>query len=500
MSLNRKIDGNYKILLIVFFILVSSGRIYAQEMWGIVSSNFAGSNGVIINPSSLTGSKLYMDVNILTADFYAGNNYLYIHSEDFKLFNFLKKDPEFPSYDPDNSAMDYYDNTSIKSGYVNVLLRGPSFFQQRGRHAIGLSTGVRVLASANRLPYDLANFGYLGLKYEPQHNINYNDHNFYGNTMEFAELGITYAYIVRQFSVDEFSVGITLKGLFGYSGGYVYADNLDYMVLNDSTANFRNLNAEVGFSIPVDYETNNFPDGSGLFRGNGVGADIGFTYQRKVRSFQKRKYDKLCRQRYIDYIYKVGVSLIDFGFVSFTKNTQLHAFENVSRYWVNIDTIAYSNMNQLMGELSDVFYGDPDASYRGDKMSVFLPAAVSIQLDYHIYRNWYINATAIHPIILGKSTIARPAQVVAVPRFETSRWEFSLPVALYEWKQLHFGIAARWEFLTIGSDNLGGLLGLQDFTGMDIYFSVKFNFRKGKCHGDNRFRPCYNQEYGIERK
>src|SRR5512145_2837317 len=100
-------------------------------MWGISMSNFAGSSGAMLNPSSILASKLYMDVNLVTADLFIHNNYAYIHNEDYRLFKYLKKGAEFPKYGPDEVAVDRFDKATPKTAYINVLLKGPSFMIAR---------------------------------------------------------------------------------------------------------------------------------------------------------------------------------------------------------------------------------------------------------------------------------------------------------------------------------------------------------------------------------
>jgi len=487
-------------LLVCFALQTSVNSLKAQEMWGITSSNFAGSSGTLLNPTSIITSKLYMDINLVTFNFFADNNYAYIHKEDFKLSNFLSSDPVFPEYGPDNMAFDYYKNTELKTGYVSVLIKGPSFFMSKGKHAYGFHTGIRSLTSVNRLPHEIANYAYFGLDFTDQQNVDYNDYDFLGNSLALTEIGLTYAYAFRQFNLSDWSAGVTLKGLFGYAGGYAYANNFDYIVLNDSSINIRNLNMEAGYSLPVNYENNEYPDGNGYVRGIGLGLDVGVTYQRKERTYQKRRYDKLCSQRFINYKYKVGVSIIDFGLVNFNKNTQVHSFEDVSKYWVNVDTLSFYNVDQLVDDFNIAFYGSAGHSFVSSSMKFWLPTALSLQLDYHIYRRWYVAANLIQPLIISKSQLVRPAQVVLAPRYEFSKIEVSLPISLYNYKQPKVGAAVRIYFLTIGTDNFLSLAGLSDFTGMDVYFSVKFNFLRGKCGKSRRFVPCQNGEYGIQRK
>lgn len=491
------------ILAVVFATAAFKGlSVSGQEMWGISMSNFAGSSGTMLNPTSILASKLYMDVNLLTADLFVQNNYVYIHNEDYRLKNFIKKDPVFPKYGPDELAVDRYAKTDFKNAYIQVLAKGPSFMIARGRHAFAVHTGARYLTSINHLSYDIANFGYFGIDYAEQHNINYIDKHARAAFIGMIEAGVSYAYAVRKYGMDEWIAGITLKGLFSPGGGYVYADEIDYIMVNDSTANIRNLRAEAGVSIPIDYDDYNdpYPDDGPFIKGIGGGIDIGVTYNRKVLSYQRKRIKSLCSQPYVDYIYKVGLSIIDIGAVKFTKNTMVHSFDNVSDYWINIDTINYRGLNNLFGTLSGVLYDDPAASYRRDYMTIYLPMAASVQFDYKVYHNFYAGGVFIHPIPLSKAMIVRPTQLAVVPRYETPRLELALPVSLYNWKYPRVGLSIRYEIFTIGTDKLASFFGVSDFTGMDIYFMIKLNFRKGNCRLGSGLVECKNGEYGLERK
>jgi hypothetical protein len=474
--------------------------IKAQEMWGITTSNYAGSTGVLVNPTSIISTKLYMDINIATVDVFFENNYGYIHSHDYSLFKFLKPNPQFPTYGPDDMPFDHYTGKNNKFVYNSEFFQGPSMMIAVGRHAFAFHTGARALTSANSLPYEIANFGYYGLDYAEQHNINYFSKNFGSSSLVTGEVGLTYAYSFRKNFMEDWSAGITVKRLFSVAGGYLQANDLNYIVVNDTTMNIKNLNAEVGYSIPLDYDNNDFPDNGPLIKGGGFGFDLGVTFQNKVLSFQKKRITKLCRQKYIDYTYRVGVSILDVGYVNFKKNAQVHSFIDVSKYWVNFDTMNFYNINELGRTLSEVFYGDPNTSLVDNKIKVFLPTAFSIQVDYRIYKNWYAGAVFIQPLKIGKSFIRRPAQIALIPRYESAQFEFSVPVSLYDYKYPRVGASARYHFFTVGTDDILGLLGFTNFTGLDFYFSFKINFSKGNCGRSSRNVPCENEEYGIHRK
>jgi hypothetical protein len=437
-----------------------------------------------------------MDINIGTLDAFFENNYAFIHKQDYSLFKILQGG-DFPKYGPDEMPFDHYTGKNDKYVYASELLKGPSFMLAVGKHAFALHSGARVLSSSYAIPYDIANFGYYGLDYKEQHNVFYQNKNFGSAEIVMGEIGLTYAYAFRKIGMEEWSAGITVKRQWSAGGGYLQARDAQYVVLNDSSINIVNIDAEVGFSLPLDYDNNDFPDDGPLIKGGGFGVDIGLTFSNKELSYQKKRISKLCRQRYIDYYYRVGISLLDLGYVNFKTNAQVHSYDNVSKYWINIDTLNYYNINLLTQTLSDVFYGDPDSSLRGNTVKVFLPSAISLQGDYKISKRWYAGAVFIHPLRLGKAFIRRPAQIVLVPRYEKADFEFSVPLSLYDYKYPRIGASLRYHFLTVGTDDLLGLAGMVNFTGLDFYISIKINFSKGNCGRYNRNVPCENEEYGI---
>lgn len=463
-------------LILILLLLCSYVSTFAQEMWGVVSGNYAGINASWINPASTMHSKLYLDINLATADLFFENNAIYMHKGDFKPFSFIRSGDNLPQYGKDDLPFDYYKNTERKNLYLNALVQGPSFSVVMGDHAFGLRTSVRSILSGREIPYEMVGFAYEGLNYEPQQNINYNDNAMRVNGMSWLEIAFHYARnIVRQGDVH-ISAGINAKLLFGVAGAYLGLENLDYIVNNDSTLNLRNVRGELGYS--------SF-SGNQLFNGNGFGFDLGVIYEKKNRYTSSARAGKLCRQPYEDYKYRLGLSLLDLGMINYKADAQKHNYNDVGVFWENVDTVQFRDIDQFTRMLSNQLYGDPGASLSANKIRVVLPMAASAQFDYHFRKQWYVNATAVQPLFAGKTAIYRPAQLSVTPRYESQYFEFSLPISLYDYRYPRLGLSARFWFLTIGSDNLLGFFSITDFTGFDIYASIKFNFLKGKCRGSS---------------
>ncbi|MCK5839009.1 MAG: hypothetical protein KAG99_04125, partial [Bacteroidales bacterium] len=340
------------------------------------------------------------------------------------------------------------------------------------------------------------------LHYSTQHNIRFPDDNFLAASLTWSEIGLSYARVIKCGYRNRFSVGATVKRLFGHAGVYLNGQTLDYLV--DSTdgsgrldADIYSMDAEIGFSVPLDYSGNDINYQDNLTKGKGYSIDLGFTYQKREWQNSSKKSRKLCSQPYEDYLYKIGVSLLDLGYIRFNENAEKHVFNDVSNYrWENINQFSPTSVDDMMRELSGRFYnGDSTSSLVSGDFSFLLPTALSLQVDYHYKKDWYFNGTVIYPLLLGPAQIYRPPQLALAVRYETRGLEFNLPVILYRFSDPRIGFSVRFWNIIIGSDNLGGFFSLSDFTGLDIYASLKLSFTKGICFSFKRSYGCQDLEF-----
>ena len=496
----KNIQSTFISWLVISFFALQAPQSSAQEMFGMTLGNYNALTGSLLNPAIMTNTRNYFELNVFSFHVFANNDAMYIPASDISFWRLWDENQEYPTYGEKNNSFQIYGGRNPKMMVADVRMLGPSAMFQRDRHAFALTTGVRVFTSANDIPYEIPVFGYESLQYEPMQNVNFDDYNIDVSTMTWMEIGLSYAYDIYQYLDNQVTVGVSARKLWGYAGVTAKINNANYIVLNDSTINLKNLNGDLGFSVPVDYNNNDYPITDPFFRGGGFGFDIGVVYTKRSYVDYKR-FTKPCAQRYEDYEYRIGLSILDIGRVKFTDNAQVHSYDDVSVFWQNFDTTSYSNINQMMGEFSEVFYGDPDASYRGNQMKIGLPMAVSLQFDYRVKRadNVYIAAVWVQPVRFNRNTLRRPALISIVPRYELRNLEFNLPITLYEYEYPRIGFSARLSFFTIGTERLGTYFGLADLNGMDLYFSLKFNIGKGSCKIKAPVE-CLNGEYGYSDK
>ena len=486
------------ITVCVFLIFCGCLRVTGQEMLGNVLGNYSGVNGIGLNPSSMNHSKAYLDVNLLGGDFFFQNNYLYIDSKDYRFTHFFQTGYEYPTheelYGTGDRTFYYYQNKRDKQLYQNLRINGPGAMLLWGRHAFALTTSARSVLSITHCPYELANFAYLGLNYRPQHNINYQDRRFFSFAeLSWAEAGLSYSYVAYARNLDRIAVGLSLRRLEGYAGAYVYSNDANYIVPDDSTLIVNNLDAEMGYSLPLDYENAGMWNDK-LFKGGGFAGDIGITYTRLSRVYQRQYSRSFCGYQYEDYLYRIGLALIDIGAIRFRNHAERYRIDGESSYWTNVNEFEFENLHQLMDTVSYQFYGNSGAAYSGDKITVWLPSAVSAQFDYHYTGNWYLNASVVYGFGLAKNSVISPSQVSLTPRYESRWFEANLPLSLYNWNLVRIGLSLRFYGFTVGTDKLGWFFHMSDFTGMDIYFSFKYFLDRGIC-GSKKQKGCFDFEY-----
>lgn len=465
--------------VILFGALLFSGQsLFSQQMLGLGFDNYNGAAGATLNPAFLTNSKVYLDINLITADFFLENNIGYINNDSTSFWDLVRMAGKSPNIDR-NVNLIAYKGQNKKDFVVSSRFQGPSFMIQKGRQAIALGIAVRSLSTGVNIPYQfVASHGKLSdsvLLHK-----SFNDHNFNLSSLSWAEIDLNYAYDLIDRGNTKLSVGAGIKYLFGVAEAYVATRNLSFSVPDTKTLDVKNYNGDIGFALPVDYDNPNKSNFGPIFKGHGLGLDVGFLYTR-LKTFTDPGEKRLCAKPYADYVYKLGISILDIGGIRFGHHTQTHRFDNRSANWQEFDTVQSASINGTMRMLSDVFYGSPSASLTDTTMFMSLPTTLSIQFDYHFKGNLYLGVYLQQPLRFKLKSVRQPPILAVIPRYETRIFGASLPVSVYNYKKIRVGASLRFYSLTVGTEKLGTFLGIGNLTGMDFYFSMRFNLDKGSC-------------------
>jgi hypothetical protein len=479
--------------LIGFLFCVS---VFSQDMLGVLNSNNAGIYNIGVNPSSMTTSKLYMDYNLFSMNLAFETNYIYIENSDFKNWIYKRITPAYFTSERESRSFTIYRDGGSKKGFVNLKIQGPAAMINYGKHSFGASLSFKSHSTFTNLPQEMANFLYEAIDYDVQHNIDYSHTTpIKMGSLSYTEISLSYAYIFKRYKWDFWSAGISVKPLLGNAGFYSNLNTVDYMVQSDDTAYIYNADFVYAYTAPINYDDNGFPEGP-LIRGFGVALDLGITYQYTTKGHQNNVVNSLCDQRYEDYNIRVGFSLLDLGFVNFNKKSERREYIAASADWYEVaDTLPTGTMNEINTKVDHYFGSTASKVTKEDNFKIYTAPAASLQIDYHWKREYFLNATVIYGFNLGEAYIKRPSIIAFTPRYETNRFEVSLPISIYEWKfgKPRVGVMIRFGNFFIGSDKLNSIVGFADFTGMDFYAGLRLNL--SRVLGMNYFKGnCGNSD------
>src|ERR1700754_372730 len=408
----------------------------SQSFIGYGYDNYAGVNGLILNPGTLADGKYKVNVNLFAISGLAGNNAYEIDRS--KVFGL-----KFSNLSEGNG---YYksNNTAVKYLYVNTDILGPSAkINLTSKDAIGLITRMRVIGNEYNLGNSL--FQLLGNTNPNFYNVDVMNPSVQMKVNAFAEAGLSYGRVLMKSAHSEFKVGITGKYIFGLAYGSLASGPT---ILNIDPAN---LIAKVSGDVTTQYSSNldnlgngsNFGDYLKHKYGKGLGFDVGFVYETKSATTGETKM-------------RLGVSVTDIGSINYTNSP------NSQQYTITAAGANTAEFNKQDGETYDDYINRLKTtnliSQKGTPSSskVSLPTALHINADYQIYKRLYINGDVLLNMVATSSPTS-PNYVTTftvTPRMEKKWVSIYSPVSYSANGQLNWGAGVRFGPLFVGSGSV----------------------------------------------
>lgn len=463
------------------------------------STNYSGSRGLAVNPSLMTTSFVYADFG-LNVGISAYNNFAFVKASD--LYNILTGGG-FSDYYKNGKRydFDFVMNTKPKYFYETLDLKVLStMYNFNGKNAFGLFVNNRVYSNGTRIPWEILEIGVVSMEDGDYSGKNYHSENSKAGVMAWSEVGIAYSLTVKDRYYDKIDVGVTAKGLLGYAAAAVNLKEVDKYIINSDSTIIHKVDMTAAMSAPIDYSAD-FADGevfdkNKIINGWGAGVDIGVTYTHKREEKMACVVKRPCTFPKIHYNWRLGVSLLDVGAIRFNKNARVYRYFTEEDKEFDISRFeGVSNFDSMIDTLNSMFYENPADARGGESFVMGLPTALSVQFDYNIWRGFYVNSTLVQPLRFWKYSAARPAMLTVSPRYESSYFDFSLPVSLYNYERIMIGLELRLAFLTVGTQNIFNFIGVGKSYGLDAYVALKFNLYKGKCWKKVIKDSCWNADF-----
>ncbi|MCW3070635.1 MAG: OmpA/MotB domain protein [Bacteroidetes bacterium] len=470
-----------KLLLFFISILTLSYSSSAQDFLGYINSNYSGVTGVDLNPANVVNSRYKVDITLVGASLSAYNNYVGLKRSA------LKKDQYGHYYAFDDTAFaDNYlstrdGNNISKSVYLSNQIYLPSFLVSIGtKDAIALKTKVRTIMNADGIEPDLARLIYHSLDYPDLWNMKLSNQNLSIQTMTWAEYGLSYGHVFQDDGPHFFKAGITAKYIQGLQSAYMNVQNLDYQFTDDTTASL--FHSDVSYGHSTNYEGEKLEAGyknAALFS---WGLDLGVVYEWRP-DYQSYKYDmdgetNLWRKDKNKYKLKVGLSAVDIGWVKFKKGKYSRDFTADINAWNlhEFDTVAsFDEFDSILNYHYPMNKGD-----QYYKMN--LPTAFSLQIDYNIYKDFYVNFTPYWSprFKKDKEKVHDITTFSLTPRWDHKWFGAFIPFSYDVTGNFKAGLALRIGPLIVGTNSLGPWVARKDIYGADVYAMLKIPIMYGR--------------------
>lgn len=454
-------------LLHLFCLLCCVYASHAQEQLGLKLDNYGGVNTVLLNPAHGVFSPFSWDVNLVAADVFIENNFAFLENTHLpevlrQLENEIEIRPEIDNegeVDPNSLILDFYRESKKRFIAVAANAMGPSaLVQLPNQQSVGLLTRARFATYQQQIPASLNYYRLDDLPFSEQISITPTQLT----TMAWNELGLHYSKAFDTYD-GQVAVGANLKFLQGYESAYfAITSPFRFQRLPNDSLQANRLAMEYGFTNTNLNNSETVVERNGI----GFGVDLGVSFT---------------IEEYADtYRWRIGASLQDIGQINFNRNAESYVLQTDSLVQViSSDYEQYENFSQLddaIAFFNEDIVGDTLVNnIMRSAFKVWLPAAFSMQVDYAINENFYLNATYIQRISPATAALQRGNLFAFTPRFESRWFGASIPMTTYNWQDFRIGLALRMAFLTIGSDNLGSIVRRSDFTGTDFYFAIKIN-------------------------
>ena len=439
-----------RFFLLLFFFAIANATL-GQNLLGFVNSNYAGVIGTYQNPSSISNSKLKLDVNVFTFGGHLQNNYYFIPRSTYNSINpFNNGFADFKAY------QGYNINKKRNYLYTKEQMHLPSVMYSDGKKAFGFHISWRFESDTKNAPNDVVRCLYEGM-FEGKNTIQELNTVKHADKFHFAvasweELGCTYSKTIVNDGQKYVSAGVTGNLLLGNAAYYYNNKKIDYYFEDTTSISFNDMYADFGGVKPT-----------GLINGLGVGIDLGITYCMGDSAENENN-----KSGYYYYKYKFGAAILDLGEIR---------YGNGKKYSIN----SYAETTNLdANKLDDIFNlnNQIEGVKTKDHLNFYLPTALSLQFDYNINNQMFISANFIHNLRFTGSQIRRPTILAVTPRYEKRWLEISMPLSIYDWRLPRIGFEIRVYNMVFGTEKVGWLFKFQNYSGVDGYISLRYNIGK----------------------
>ena len=454
---------------------------HAQPFLGYLSSNYSGVHGVMLQPASIVDSRYLVDINLVAANATILNNYIALKRS---FIRDVRNDRDYDTKDFDEFKTRYLyeqQNADKKFLLVSQQTMGPSImFPINEKNSLAFTSRFRTKIHVDNIAPALAKLMYEELNYPLLWNTSLENEAFSIQAMSWAEYGLTYGREIFTINDHYLKAAVSVKLLQGLGAAYLYVDNLNYNFLNDNILSLFNSQVSYGHSSSFEFDENNV---NYRFVSNPtIGFDMGAVYEWRPNQ-EKYRYDMdgktgLNRRDLNKYKIKVGFSLLDFGRMKFDKGDQSADFNaDIDQY--DISNFNIASVSEFNDSLAGLFGFNP---LDEGEFNMNLPSAISFQIDYNIWKDFYVNFTPFIAIKRNKNdNKVRESTVFSIaPRYDYKWFGLGIPFSVNLDEGKNLGVNLRLGPLVVGTADFLSFGGKKRIFGANIFAAIRIPIPFGK--------------------
>lgn len=463
---------SYKNVVLIIAMVFSIINCYSQSYKGYHSSTYTGVYSVLNNPADILNHRFRGDFNLAGVSVAAGNN----------IFSFRYKNRKDV-----NGGFKYPDPiTKNGKGYFNADIFGPSFMiRLSDKNAIALTTRVRGMINLHGISKPVLNLLVQNRIDSSLINNTLTLSNMSVNAHAFKEVALTYSRQIANTDFGVWKAGISLKYLGGL-GALSFSTNklsFTYDSIPDPGGGIVKEDAIINNqgTVALTY-TNNADTLSDFkdylpFKNPGFGVDVGVSYEFRD---EMQVYETQYSERTANYIWRIGASITDIGFVRYSK-MQTNGFSvNFKGQTFLVDTLNAPADSGTTSQINNYYQNLFNARNEPTALTMQLPTTLHLAYDRFINKVFGVQAQVDIPLVFSQLNLYNgnynPVTVSVTPRAEITWAGAYLPLSYNFISGFQAGAAIRLGPLVVGSASIINVRLLGKSKAADLYFILRVPF------------------------
>ena len=422
---------------------------FSQNYHAVNGSSYAGSLGVGNNPASIVNTPYAWDIDVFSVQAKPATNAITVYK--YSLLSSAANSEYLFSGGSYRRFVQANANVNLLNTRIAINRRA----------AIAGGINIRSYTNAKTSPYNFIDTLKSSRDFFLMNRGN-TDYSLDMTTSSWVELFGTYGQTILDDPHRRLNAGVTVRVSRGLSGAHAslasgkvertIQNGQEVYVLKDALARY-------GYSSNYDSWQKSKGSGQNIRdfvaqSEGGASFDIGVEYLVKpyvIEDFNDNE------DRYYDYDWKIGISLLDIGLNQYKYGVNSRA---ASGFQGNVTDIDLDKKFADIGGFRD--FNDSLAtivnsmSTLSGKFNIVNPARLVINVDRYLFDAFYINADIsvnLSPLAKKRLYVREQNLLAVTPRWETRRWGFYLPMLYNTEKQFRIGGAVKAGPLLIGIHN-----------------------------------------------